>query len=80
MLMLEADIQRSSVTRIDRDRLVRFRMLELHGTRCLFSGAAHHSPDGRRHSVQVGHLLLLKHGGPDVLQNVMPMIAIVNWL
>ena len=76
----EADIQRSSVTRIDRDRLVRFRMLELHGSRCLFSGAAHHSLDGRRHAVQVGHLLPLKHGGPDVLQNVMPMSAIVNWL
>ena len=78
MLIPEADIQRSSVTRIDRDRLVRFRMLELQGTRCLSSGAAHHSLDGRRHAVQLDQLLPLKHGGPDVLQNVMPMSAIVN--
>ena len=84
MFFPEADtrgiVKRSSVTRIDRDHLVRCRMIELHGTRGLFSRAVHHSLDGRQHAVQVGHLLALKHGAPDVLQNVMPMSAIVNRL
>ncbi len=62
-----------------RRSIVRFQMLESYGPRCAFTDAYHPSLDGLRFAVQVGHLLPLRYGGPDILQNVVQMDGRVNW-
>lgn len=62
-----------------RDRGLRTFMLQLYGPRCVFTGKAFWSLDGRNPSTQVGHLVALEYGGPDIIQNVLPMSAQTNW-
>lgn len=51
-----------------RDRGLRAFMLQLYGPRCVFTGKVSWSLGGRNPSTQVGHLVALVYGGPDVIQ------------
>ena len=70
-------------TRLSKQRIrsarLRIRMLEHYGPECAFTGLYYPSLDGRHFSTQVGHLQPLKYGGPDIIQNVLPMAPEVNW-
>lgn len=63
-----------------RRAVVRFQMLEHYGPRCSFTDGFDISLDGLRYAVEVGHIWALKLGGPDIVQNVLPMSKRVSWL
>ncbi len=62
-----------------RERLLRAHMLELYGPRCALSGHLHIGMNGRFYETQVGHVVALEYGGPDIIQNVVPMTGTTNW-
>jgi hypothetical protein len=62
-----------------RRRLLRAQMLELYGPHCALSGHLHIGLNGRFYETQVGHVVALEYGGPDIIQNVIPMTGTANW-
>lgn len=62
-----------------RNLSIRIDMLRWYGPGCVFTGQLSFSIDGRRCDTQVGHLVSLEYGGPDIIQNVLPMSASTNW-
>lgn len=62
-----------------RSRVLRTEMFRLHGSRCAFTGLVGWCLNHRIPSTQVGHIVALEYGGPDVIQNVLPMSQETNW-
>ena len=62
-----------------RKRLLRAQMLRLYGPACVFTDETYSSLNGRLFSTEVGHLMGLGYGGPDVIQNILPMGRDANW-
>jgi hypothetical protein len=59
-------------------RALRFEMLDLYGPKCAFLRRSFPSLDGHRYGIDVGHLWPHWAGGPDIIQNVLPMSKGVN--
>ncbi|KRA98351.1 hypothetical protein ASD83_15160 [Devosia sp. Root685] len=72
--------KRALSNKIIRSRILRFQMLQHYGPSCVFTLLELPSLDGLHFAVQQGHLWPLEYGGPDVLQNILPMSGDVNWL
>jgi hypothetical protein len=59
-------------------RALRFEMLELYGPRCAFLRRSFANLHESRFGIDVGHLWPHWAGGPDIIQNVLPMSKDVN--
>lgn len=72
--------KRVFASRTVRSQMLRFQMLQHYGHGCVFTLRTLRSLDGLHFAVQQGHLWPLDYGGPDILQNILPMSGDVNWL
>ncbi|KKC40761.1 hypothetical protein WH87_02890 [Devosia epidermidihirudinis] len=59
--------------------LLRAEMLTLYGNKCVFTEKVFLCLNGRLAETQVGHLIAREYGGPDIIQNVLPMSSVTNW-
>lgn len=66
-------------TRRKRDAQLRFDTLDAYGPRCAASNISILAPDGIGSEVEVCHLWSFADGGPDTVNNAMPMMRSVHW-
>lgn len=62
-----------------REKLLRLALLTRYGPRCILTEKLYTSPSGRFVETQVGHLIARRYGGPDHIQNTLPMSGVGNW-
>ncbi|RYE70385.1 MAG: hypothetical protein EOO81_07935 [Oxalobacteraceae bacterium] len=62
-----------------RQRRLRDELFGVYGPRCSLTQELYWSLSGHAYETQVGHLVALEYGGPDTIQNALPMSATANW-
>ncbi len=61
------------------NRQLRFEMIDAYGPECAFMRRSFPDLSGLRYGTDIGHLWPRYAGGPDIIQNVLPMSKEVNW-
>lgn len=69
----------SSRKQLRRKKHLRDALLREYGPACVFSEKVYRKLNGRFCETQLGHIIALRYGGQDVLQNALPMSGLTNW-
>lgn len=62
-----------------RAKLLRDRLIGLYGPQCVLTEKLYTKLDARFFETQTGHVVAIGYGGPDIIQNTLPMSCIANW-
>lgn len=65
---------------LKRNLSLRFKVLNIYGPSCVFSHQNHTGIQLGHYATEVGHIIPLHNGGPDVITNALPMSPLTNWL
>ncbi|MET3899575.1 hypothetical protein ABIB57_003537 [Devosia sp. UYZn731] len=75
--LAQAPIYRGRLVKVQ-DRQLRFEMMDAYGPECAFTRRSFPDLSGLRYGTDVGHIWPRHAGGPDIIQNVLPMSKDVN--